>query len=719
MPFSRVLLLSFAALVFQLFHSHALAWEVDPQPLGSLQSYTGILNMPTARIKSDWTLRLKTGYASPYRYYGGAVGFLDRFEFHGQFTVISSKESPFGDQGYGSYKDRSAGMRAVLLKENEFLPQVAMGLFDATGTAFFGSRYLTFSKMIGNVDVTLGLGQGTLAGEYVGGSTNAVDGSAKDTGLDFITSDPLRKTSLFGGAEWHANQRLTLVAEYSSIDRENMMGYRDTDGSVIKEDKSTTHFNIGVKYKISEYIHASAAFLRGDTYAWGIDIEFPLKSEALLVWEKTKPYLPNEKTKWAAYDADNYTLSTLIADALKEQGFQNISVSCTADAVWVEFSNNLHLSNSRAFGHVADVCDRLMPQRISTFFLNIKKDNSVILSLETTRGAFIAFRDHKMDSEGFLAYSEINLYKDENWHEFRQNHPFSKPFHVPEDKFSFRIDPKIETFINNKKGFLKSKGFLRARTEYSPWPGGTLHGELQWTLFNEFDEVDYVALEKENSVRTDLLDYEAESDLRISMLALEQKINLPYSIQGRLAAGAFESAYAGLGAEMFRYFNKGLWGIGLETELVRKRDPDNNFKLRDYPDKWYSTGFLNIYTQILPSQGIDAGLTIGRFLAGDVGFRMDVRRSFDYFTLGAWYTKTNTDLFESPENRGADEKGVYISFPISIFLPHDKPGHLSYSMTSFTKDPGAMVRQPGRLYPMNPWATPDHTKRTIDDMRRY
>ena len=719
MQFSRVILLGFVLLVSQIFSSHALAWEATPQPLGSLQSFTGILNMPTARVKQDWTLRFKTGYASPYRYYGGAVGFLDQFEFHGQFTVINSKEPPFGNEGYGSYKDRSVGMRAILLKEDEFLPQVALGFFDATGTSFFGSRYLVFSKMFGNMDLTLGLGQGILAGEYVGGGTDAVVGSAENSGYNFITSDPLRKTKLFGGVEWHVNQRLTLAAEYSSINRKNMMGYRDNDGSILKEDKSTTQINMGFKYKIAEHINASAALLRGDNFAWGIDIEFPLKSEALLAWKKTKPYLPSEKLKWDAYEANNHTLSGLIAEALKEQGFQNISVSCAADAVWIEFSNNLHLSNSRAFGHVADTCDRLMPQRISTFFLNIKKDNCVILSLKTTRGAFTAFRDHKLDSEGFLAYSDINLYRDENWNKFKQNKNLSQPFHVPENKFSFSIDPKISTFINNKKGFFKSKAFLRARTAYSPWPGGTFHGELQWTIFNEFNEIDYAALEKDNSVRTDLLDYEAVSGLKISMLALEQKINLPCSVQGRIAAGAFETAYAGLGAEIFRYFNKGLWGIGLESELVRKRDPDNTFKLRDAPDKWYSTGFLNIYTQILPSQGIDAGLTIGRFLAGDVGFRLDVRRSFDYFTLGAWYTRTDTDMFDSAENRGADEKGVYISFPISIFSPHDKPGHLEYSMTSFTKDPGAMVRQPGTLYPMNPWVTPDYARRTIDDMRRY
>jgi hypothetical protein len=404
---------------------------------------------------------------------------------------------------------------------------------------------------------------------------------------------------------------------------------------------------------------------------------------------------------------------------LGEQGFGNVSASCTADAVWVEYENTLHLSNARSLGHVATVCDKILPLRIEKFYLNIKDGITVLQSLKTSRSAFNSFRDSTLDKEGLLTFSDLNLYKDENWKDFQEDATPSRMVYEPEDIFSFDITPKIQTFVNNKTGFFKHKGFLRAKAGYKPWYGGDILGELQWTLFNQYDDLDYAPLEKENAVRTDLLDYEAKSTIRISQLALEQKVNLPLSVQGRFAAGIFESAYAGFGAEVFRYFNNGLWGAGFESEIVRKRDPDNNFKLRDDPDKWYSTAFFNLYSQILPSQGIEAGLTIGRFLAGDLGFQIDLRRSFKHFTIGAWYTRTDTDIFQSPKNRGTDQKGVYIRFPLSIFKSNDKPGHLSYAITSFTRDPGAMVRQPDSLYPMSPWSTPAHTKRTLNDMRQF
>ena len=387
---------------------------------------------------------------------------------------------------------------------------------------------------------------------------------------------------------------------------------------------------------------------------------FPLVPEGMLAWEKTKPYKPGEKIKWDAHESDNYNLSTIIAREIKNQGFKDVSAACNTDSVWIEFTNTLHLSDARSLGQIGSLCDTILPERITLFYLNIKEDDTVIQSLKTTRGAFRSFMDSGLDKEGFLAFSKLNLYKAENWEDFNQDSSASELYDLEDDKFFYSIEPKIRTFLNNKAGFFKHKGVIQAKAGYNIWSGAQILGELEWTVFNQYDELIYDPLEDpEKSVRTDLVDYEAESALRMSMLALEQKFDLPLSTQGRAAVGYFESAYAGVGAEAFRYFKNGLFGAGLETQFVRKRDPQNNYKLRDGYDKLYKTAFLNLYAQILPSQGIEAGLKIGQFLAGDVGFQIDLRRSFKYFTLGGWYTKTDTDLFESVKNRGSTQTGVF------------------------------------------------------------
>ena len=201
------------------------------------------------------------------------------------------------------------------------------------------------------------------------------------------------------------------------------------------------------------------------------------------------------------------------------------------------------------------------------------------------------------------------------------------------------------------------------------------------------------------------------------MLAFNQHMELPYNILGRFSMGYFETAYAGVGTEVFRYFNKGLWGIGLEGAFVRKRDPDDTFKLSDIITKTFDTYYVNLYGQIWPSQGLEAGLKIGRFLGEDVGFSLELRRSFKYFTIGAWYTKTDTDHFTDLKNRDASEKGVFITIPLSIFSDHDRRGGLTYVFQSFTRDQGQIARQPSVLYPLNTYQSVIHTESTLEDMR--
>jgi hypothetical protein len=278
------------------------------------------------------------------------------------------------------------------------------------------------------------------------------------------------------------------------------------------------------------------------------------------------------------------------------------------------------------------------------------------------------------------------------------------------------LTPKLKTFLNNRRGFFKHKGVLRARGGYDLLTNTNISGEFEVPLFNQFDQLTFNPLEPD-AVRTDLVSYEAKSASRMTSLAVNQLASLPYQVQGRVSAGYFESAYAGVGAEGFRFFHDGLWGLGFETAAVRKRSLTDDFAMSEQFDQWFNTGFVNLYGQLWPEQGLEGGIKVGRFLAGDPGVRFDLRRSFRYFTVGAWYTQTDTDLFQSEENRNSTQKGVYVRIPLSIFSDHDRRGEIEYDFTSFTRDSGALVQQPKALYPMNPWSTPNHLRHSLDEMR--
>ncbi len=713
MDFFRIGFLSGILLLAGLWLSCFCPGELHAAHLASLQSYTGLWNMPTARVLPDWNIRLGYGWADPYRYYGGAIGLFDRLEISGQFTEITSITA-FEDYDYGNYKDRAAGMRLVLFKEDELFPQVALGAFDATGTALFSQRYLVASKRFGKADITLGLGQGTLAGEYtsIGGSQDAAG--------TFLFSSPNRPTRPFGGIEYDLTPNWTLSAEYSSLDRKNLYGYRDGEGqSVYDGDNGFWPVNIGLKYHSSNW-QANLAVLRGDTLAAGVQMAFPLKLDSLLGWRRTPELDPGASLLYRAATSENEGLAILLADQLTLQGFDGVKVASSDTSVWVEFSNNRHLEVMRSFGHIANTLDKLLPSRITTFYLNQTEHDLVIQSLKLPRESFHAFMDERLDQRTLQSFSDMDLSAGTHWDEFQKYNPGSRLQEAPEKRFSYQIQPRIFTFLNNKAGFFKHKGVLELTGGVRLWRGARLAAGGELVLFNQYDDLDWEPLE-DNAVRTDMVEYQRRSDPSITQLAFEQYGELPGQWQGRLAVGMFERAYAGFGLETFRFFHNGLWGVGFEAEAVRKRDLDNSFKLRNDPgmDDWFYTGFVNLYAQLWPSQGVEVGLKVGRFLAGDPGVSIELRRSFKHFTVGAWYTKTDTSLFNDPENIDSETKGVFIRFPLALFKDRDVPGHLHYAITSFTTDQGQTVAQPGTLYPMDPWDTPVQSMRDLNKMRQY
>jgi hypothetical protein len=288
-------------------------------------------------------------------------------------------------------------------------------------------------------------------------------------------------------------------------------------------------------------------------------------------WKKEAPYSSTEQKRWQAYEADNRHLATLLVEELEHDGFAGVEVSVNDTEIWVEYFNTKYLSHTKSMGRVAQILDKLAPERIQTFYLNLYYGGQVIQCLKAGRPELQAFMETRMDKQGFFEFAALSLYNSQQQAEFfsDDNEEEIATSRAKDIWFDFDMKLKVETFLNNRAGFFHHKVYLRPRLYMYPWEKGVFAGEIEFTFYNGFDEVVFSPLEPE-PVRTDLLLYEEESP-RISMLAYDQYVNLPYNILGRLSMGIFESPFAGFGAEVFRFFDKGRWGIGLESEIVRKR----------------------------------------------------------------------------------------------------------------------------------------------------
>ncbi|MFW5489962.1 MAG: YjbH domain-containing protein [Desulfovibrio sp.] len=674
----------------------AVPADTPPQP--SLFGYSGLWETPTARVLPDWSARLGYGYASPYRVFSAGLGLFDRAEVSATLTEVETIEG-FPGEGFGNYRDRAAGAKLVLLPETDLLPQVAVGFHDAFGTGLFPTRYIVAGKQLFGADLSLGLAQGVLAGDDTRGQGN------------ILFSSPMRRTRPFAGLSYPLNRYVSLFGEYSSLRRSLLYG-NDRDGG---HGNDGLPFNAGLVVRPWEPLALYAVAEHGDDLAVGAALTLPLQAEGVFAWQKEKDPEPLEKERWKATQTNNNGLAHMVARKTGADGFEDVACRVANSAIWIEAENSRYLSDTRALARLGRLADSLCPPRISEFFLNLKANGQIRLSLRTGRAHLRAYLESRLDEEGFLAFASLQVSGSAHRGEFLQLPGAGAQAQVDESPWFLQVDPKLRTFLGNRSGYLHSKMLLQTRAGYEPLPGGLLLGELETVLYNDYSSLRFPPLESD-PVRTDTVAYEQGYGTNLSVLAYDQIFELPADITGRLSVGYFESAFAGVGAEVFRFVNNGRAGLGLESELVRKRDPDSLLGL--YDSSPYCTLFLNLYTQLWPRMGVDAGLKLGRFLGGDWGGRLEVRRTFRHVTVGVWWTVTDTSVFSSEKNRDYSDKGIFIRVPFSVVMPHDTPGYFSYAMSGFIRDQGQTVRQPRSLFPSDDANLPQRLRHTLGEMRQ-
>ena len=100
----------------------------------------------------------------------------------------------------------------------------------------------------------------------------------------------------------------------------------------------------------------------------------------------------------------------------------------------------------------------------------------------------------------------------------------------------------------------------------------------------------------------------------------------------------------------------------------------------------------------------------GRFLAGDVGWKIDVNRRYKTgAVLGMFVTFTDTDKMDEvvwaldniPQedfNKGYNHKGVYLRLPVRMFYTKDSTQTHNYFISPWTRDVGQTIPHLKDLY---------------------
>ncbi len=645
---------------------------------------TGLINMPDARFNPDGTLRFGMAYARPYFDVSANATLLPWLETNLAVTRITGvpgfavDTNGFG-AGYGSYKDKNAGLKIRLMAEDLWWPSVAVGAQDPFGTSLFPKRYAAATKTLGDAQVTLGYGSQLINGAFGG-----------------VRYSPA----------WLGNW--SLVSEYDASDYRNFPFAGETNVS-----GRTRGLSAAIEYRLG-WMTAAVSNQRGVAGA-SATVSIPLdRQEWIPKNAEPEPYAKRIPRPTLAQWGEDPSYRKRMVQALFRQDFKDVRIRLEPNArLDLTLTNSRISQMSRAVGRAARTALLLAPLEtteirvtyttnglpVATYeFTDLRKlnryFNGLLMRKELAESVAIRYADPssypEMEKADLLAALEEPtqakvLYGDEG------NFVSYKSQGAGLDVFQIR--PTMSAYINGPEVFQYSLGVL---TTYDRelYERLFLNSGVNLILYENITE----ALGVNNStlphVRSDFGEYAKGPPLRLDHLFLNRVYQPSERTYARLTGGWLEQMYGGVGAQWL-YVERGApWAFDVSVDAVKQRDFDGWFGFQDYRTV---TALAALHYK-LPYQSTFT-TRAGRFLARDFGVRFEISRRFRIgIELGAWYTVTNA-VDTGVDGSNYRDKGVFVSIPFEVFLLKDTRVTTGFSLAPWTRDVGQMVNSPD-LYRM-------------------
>ena len=645
------------------------------------------MEIPNARILEDGVVRLGAAQALPFRWYYGGMGILPGFEFTGRITEVTniSPEGKAFGPGYGANKDKSVHLKYQIFPESKELPALAIGFDDFWGTGQFTNEYLVMSRVVYPFDFTFGVGSKRLSGGAV----------------QFFTDN----YSLFGGFELELNDRFMFMAEYNPIKYENdPTSFRGVPKG------ADIPVNVGLRTKLIKGIEMGVSFQRGDTLGLSLSVTSLLGDQVLPQAPDPAPLLPVDRRPFK--ERNNKDIIQGIYDAVKKAGFENVAVYTDGKNIICEFHNNKYLSNQKAVGRVLRLLLFYSPEDTKLLTTIVKNDSFPILKVSVKPDYMDKYILGDIPEDIFmnkLLKIEVTDGKIESTD--------NKYLKIADDNgynFVFNIKPDLDIYWNDPSGFLKFSTGISPYFTMDLWKGASAYVRFSIPFYSNITSPSTEELPPD-VVRSDIAKYKKDN-YTFDRLEVDQIFRLSERLFSMISVGYFESMYAGISGEALYFVGDGRYAFGIGSDWVKKRVPKKLFELMDV-DRYTVLGSAYYYYS-----GLDMTFKTqyGRFLAGDMGWKIDVNRRYKTgAVLGMFVTFTDTDDITQPSfNDGYNNKGVYLRLPIRMFYANDSTQLLHYGISPWTRDVGQTVSHWKDLYSIGANLMPAMFKNEPDEIKK-
>ena len=593
-----------------------------------------------------------------------------------------------GNSIKGHYLDKGFNIKFIYRPKDDFLPDIAIGLDDFAGTGFFTREYLVATQSYSNIKFSIGLGWG----KYVG------DNKIKNP-LNFLNdaveyrptvSDNLNlggspsydqwfrgDATYFGGLEYKLPKikGLKLKIELDPFDYLNFSAQNRSDArfDIRKKDSK---INFGLSYAFNENLTIDASYFKGNTFnltfSYGITFNDGIAKKPSFNPEIISK--PNPSKSHDIFYVD--LLNNLNSNKLYLQT-ANIDSNGKLD---ISISTSDHRNAIRSSSYAAYIANTIANNSdLDLSLINISHINA---GIELNNISYIArYFDESNQTPIEVKIRNTNL--DPGRPNVINDHKFKPIIKFPVIFSS--TSPTVVSHIGNPEKFYFGGINIQNVSEVQFSRNLILSSEINLRVSDSFQNTVSGPGSKMQHVRTDLVQYLKEDDIHITRMQLDYIWSPKKNMYSKISAGLFEPMFGGIGGEyLYKPFNKN-FSIGAEFFYVKQRAFDQRFNFRKYNTYTGHINFGYIFTQ-----GIEANLSFGRYLAKDDGYTLDIGRTTKFgFKSGVYFTRTDVPLELFGE--GSFDKGFYFQIPLDLFSNQYKGNYSSIKVSPLTRDGGAKL----------------------------
>jgi len=668
----------------------------------------GLLQTPTARMAQEGEFSFVLSRTTPYTNYNVSMQPLPWLEGSFRYTNVSNR--PYGPKslsGSQTYKDKSIDAKIRLWEESRWLPAVAVGARDIGGTGLFSSEFFVASKRAGPLDFSLGLAWGYMGArgdianpfDFISDRFSTRPTGGTGTGA-FSTNKFFRgRPGFFGGVQYQSPLRwLLLKAEVDGNDYKHQPQNNNQP--------QRTPVNLGAVFRLNGNVDLTLGYERGEVATAALNLHSNLANHV----DPPKTYDPKpEPVAFETTRVDPALAGVAAADPAPANGAPPRQSPDHVD--WAEVSKALHDNaginvssigrrgselvihgeQQRFFypdegvGRATRIIDNRVDQSID--WLTVASERNGMKTVETSvhRPLFLELLDHQIDLETFRRSVEQDpvTTRDEE-----------VLYRAPLKRFTGGVSLGYQQNLGGPDAFVLYQVYGAASGTFNFSRNLWLDGVLAVNLANNYDKFKYDAPSNLPRVRTNIRQYLTSSDVTMPNLQLTGTRKLGEDLYGLAYAGMLESMYGGAGGEvLYRPFGDS-WALGADVNWVKARGFDQDLSLRKYHViTGQATGYLDT-----GYHHVTLAVSVGRYLAGDWGTTIDVSREFSNGARMGAYATVTTKSGAAGYGEGSFDKGIYVSIPFDMLLPHSSRSRATLLWEPLLRDGGARLNKRYTLY---------------------